>query len=137
MDMEITVSEADAYHALRGNEDWQFFGTDADKLTALYRSSDFIRSNYRTAANDIADALVREATIRLAPVIDQLATLREGGRIKSRKESLDGVASEEYVYRDDAGSLDPFPDITALLAPAMAGAATGSKSGISVIRLVR
>jgi len=134
--MDITVSEADAYHALRGNEDWQFFGTDAEKLAALYRSSDFISATYRINDSDAATALVREATIRLAPAIDQFATLSEAARIKSKKESVDGVASEEFVYRDEAATLDPFPLITALLAP-VSRIANGSGTGISVIRLAR
>jgi hypothetical protein len=131
--MEINVSEADAYHALRGNENW--LGSDAEKLAALYRSSDYIRATYRTIDTDDADELVREATIRLAATIDNLATLRDGSRIKSEKESLDGVASTEVVYRDDAGALDPFPDITALLGPAFKPTSNGQ--GISVIRVVR
>lgn len=132
--MEITVAEADAYHALRANEDWQYFGTDAEKLAALYRASDYIR-RYQTLDTDDAAALIREATIRLAPSIDNLPTLRDASRIKSEKESLDGVASSETVYRDDADMLDPFPEITALLAPVLKNRSNGK--GLSVIQRVR
>jgi len=135
MAMDITVAEADAYHALRGNEEWQYFGTDAEKLSALYRASDFIRASYAIIDSEAAAALIREATIRLAPEIDNLVTRSDAAKIKSTKESLDGVVSEEIVYRDDAAGFDPFPLITKLLAPIIKGASNGS--GISVIKVVR
>jgi hypothetical protein len=133
--MDITVAEADAYHTLRGNDDWQYFGEDAEKLAALYRASDYIKSHYRTLDTDEAIAIVREATIRLAPSIDKLATLREAATVKTKKESLDGVVSEETTYFDSVGSSDPFPDITGFLTPALSNTSTGK--GISVVRLVR
>lgn len=133
--MDITVSEANAYHTLRGNEDWQYFGTDAEKLAALYRASDYIRTNYKTNDTEAATALVREATIRLAPTIDSLATKREAAAIKTKKESLDGVISEETTYFDNVADSDPFPDITALLSSVTVGASNGR--GISVIKVVR
>jgi len=133
--MDITVSEADAYHALRGNEDWQYFGTDAEKLAALYRASDFIRASYRFTQSETVSELVREATIRLAPVIDTLSTFREAAGIKTKKESLDGAFSEETTYFDAVASADPFPDITALLSSVTVKASTGN--GISVIKVVR
>lgn len=133
--MDITVSEADAYHTLRGNEDWQYFGSDTEKLAALYRASDFIRANYRTVDSEAAASLVREATIRLAPMIDNLATLREAAGVKTKKESLDGVASEETTYFDNVATSDPFPDISALLSPVIVTVSNGK--GLSVIRLVR
>lgn len=132
--MEITVAEADAYHALRGNEDWQYFGSETEKLSALYRASDYIRATYQFIDGDAAATLIREATIRLAPEIDSLRTFSEDARIKSKKESLDGVLSEETVYRDDATTLDPFPLITALLSPVIRKS-TGK--GLNVLRLVR
>ena len=133
--MDITVAEANAYHTLRGNEDWQYFGKDADKLAALYRASDFIRSYYRTTDSEAATALVREATIRLAPEIDNLAERRAAAGIKSKKESLDGAVSEETTYFDNVADSDPFPDITALLKPVLIGASNGR--GLSVIKVVR
>ena len=133
--MDITVSEANAYHTLRGNEDWQYFGTDAEKLAALYRASDYIRTNYKTNDTEAATALVREATIRLAPTIDSLATKREAAAIKTKKESLDGVISEETTYFDNVADSDPFPDTTALLSSVTVGASNGR--GISVIKVVR
>ena len=133
--MQITVTEADAYHTLRGNEDWQYFGSDTEKLAALYRASDFIRANYRTQDSEAAASLVREATIRLAPMIDNLATLRAATTIKTKKESLDGVASEETTYFDGVADSDPVPDITALLSPVVVTTSNGK--GLSVIRLVR
>lgn len=135
MAMDITVAEADAYHTLRGNEDWQYFGTDAEKLAALYRASDFIRASYRVVESEATTALVREATIRLAPSIDTLSTLREAAGIKTKKESLDGAFSEETTYFDAVASADPFPDITALLSVVAIGTSTGN--GVSVIRVVR
>ncbi|WP_188063743.1 hypothetical protein [Sphingobium sp. KCTC 72723] len=133
--MEITVSEADAYHTLRGNEDWQYFGTDAEKLAALYRASDFIRATYRLIITDDTADLVREATIRLAPEIDSLAEKNSASGIKTYKESLDGVLSEETTYFDNVAAADPFPLITALLAPVTKTPSTGK--GISVIKVVR
>ena len=133
--MDITVAEANAYHTLRGNEDWQYFGTDAEKLAALYRASDYIRTNYKTNDTEAATALVREATIRLAPTIDSLAAKREAAAIKTKKESLDGVISEETTYFDNVADSDPFPDITALLSSVTVGASNGR--GISVIKVVR
>jgi hypothetical protein len=133
--MDITVAEANAYHTLRGNEDWQYFGTDAEKLAALYRASDFIRASYRFIDSDDTADLVREATIRLAPEIDTLATKNEAAGIKTKKESLDGVLSEETTYFDAVASSDPFPLITALLAPVTKAASSGK--GIAVIKVVR
>jgi len=134
--MDITVAEADAYHTLRGNQDWQFFGEDAEKLAALYRASDYIRATYLFVDSEAASTLIREATIRLAPEIDSLTTFSEEAKIKSKKESLDGVLSEETVYRDDATTLDPFPLISALLAPVVRGGTSNGK-GLTVARLVR
>ena len=85
--MDIQVTEADAYHELRGNEDWQYFGTDAEKLAALFRASDYIRATYKVEETDEATALVREATIRLAPLIDSLSAIRGAAQIKTKKES--------------------------------------------------
>lgn len=133
--MDISVSEADAYHTLRGNEDWQYFGEDVDKLAALYRASDFIRANYRTQDNEAAASLVREATIRLAPMIDSLASLRAAASIKTKKESLEGVLSEETTYFDGVADSDPFPDITALLSPVVLPVSTGR--GLTIIRVLR
>lgn len=133
--MDITVSEADAYHTLRGNEDWQYFGTDAEKLAALYRASDFIRATYRLIDGDDVAALVREATIRLAPEIDTLSEKTTANGIKTKKESLDGVLSEETTYFDTVSVADPFPLISALLAPVTKTASTGK--GINVIKVVR
>jgi len=132
--MEITVSEADAYHELRGNADWQYFGTDAEKLAGLYRASDYIRAHYRVQDTDEAAALVREATIRLAPSIDNLSALRDAAGIKTKKEQLDTL-SEETTYFDSISAADPFPDITALLSPVTLPVSSGK--GISIIRLVR
>lgn len=133
--MEISVSEADAYHTLRGNEDWQYFGTDAEKLAALYRASDFIRATYRIIDSETAVELVREATIRLAPEIDTLVTRSESSNIKTYKESLDGVLSEETTYFDTVATADPFPLITALLLPVTKSVSSGK--GIGVIKVVR
>jgi len=130
--MDITVSEANAYHALRGNEDWQFFGSDAEKLAALYRASDFIRRTYRLITSDVSDALVREATIMLAPTIDKLAERQAAASIESMKESLEGVGSTETKFRI---SEDPFPEISGLLAPV--AAASGGSGGLTMMRIVR
>lgn len=134
--MDITVSEADAYHSLRGNEDWQYFGSDAEKLTALYRASDYIRDHYRAPLDELQTALVREAVIRLAPRIDNLNSITESTKVKTRKESLDGVASEETTYFDATGTSSPFPDIDALLRD-LAFHSSSNGNGFSVIRLVR
>ncbi|GFE72377.1 hypothetical protein [Novosphingobium sp. TCA1] len=133
--MQITVTEADAYHALRGNEDWQYFGSDTEKLSALYRASDFIRASYRTVDTETAASLIREATIQLAPMIDNLTTLRQASAIKTKKESLDGVVSEETTYFDNVATSDPFPDITALLSPVTVTGSNGK--GLNVIKVVR
>ncbi len=130
--MQITVSEADAYHALRGNEDWQFYGSDADKLAALYRASDFIRRTYRLTPGEVADALLREAIIMLAPSIDTLATRLAAASIESMEEALEGVGSTKTKYR---ASSDPFPDITLLLSPVVASSSGGG--GLTMMRIVR
>jgi len=130
--MDINVSEANAYHALRGNEDWQFFGTDAEKLAALYRASDFIRRSYRVGADEVSAALVREATIMLAPSIDKLAERQTAASIESTKESLEGVGATEIKYR---ASADPFPEVTLLLTPAFTQ--IGGAGGLTMMRIVR
>lgn len=130
--MQITVSEADAYHALRGNEDWQFFGTDADKLAALYRASDFIRRSYRLTAGEAGIALEREAVIMLAPMIDKLAERLQAANIESLKESLEGVGATETKYR---ASGDPFAEISDLLAPALTS--SGGSGGLRKLRIIR
>lgn len=130
--MDITLSEANAYHALRGNEVWQYFGTDAEKLAALYRASDFIRRSYRVGTDDVSAALVREATIMLAPSIDKLDERLAAASIESTKESLEGVGATEIKYR---ASGDPFPDITLLLAPALTQ--SGGSGGLTMMRIVR
>ncbi|MCC4257000.1 hypothetical protein [Sphingobium lactosutens] len=133
--MDISVEEANAYHTLRGNEDWLYFGTDAEKMAALYRASDYIRANYNLKETDAANALGREAIIRLAPEIDKLAELRAASAIKTKKESLDGVLSEETTYFDVVASGDPFPDLTAFLSRVVISTSYGK--GITVIKVVR
>lgn len=130
--MDITLSEANAYHALRGNEDWQFFGTDAEKLAALYRASDHIRRRYRVGTDEVSAALVREATIMLAPLIDKLAERLTAASIESQKESLEGVGSTEIKYRVSG---DPFPEVSELLAPVLTQ--SGSAGGLTMMRIVR
>lgn len=130
--MDINVSEANAYHALRGNEAWQYFGTDAEKLAALYRASDFIRRAYRVGTDDVSAALVREATIMLAPSIDKLAERQAAASIESTKESLEGVGATEIKYRAFA---DPFPEVSELLAPALTR--SGGSGGLRAIRISR
>jgi hypothetical protein len=130
--MDITVAEANAYHILRGNEDWQFFGTDAEKLAALYRASDFIRRKYRLIAGDLSGALAREATIMLAPLIDKLAARLTAASIESQKESLEGVGSTETKFRV---SEDPFPEISDLLAPV--STQSNGSGGLTMMRIVR
>lgn len=125
-----TVAEADAYHELRENDAWGA-ATDAAKAGALVRATDYLDAFYHapncpllatqarqwpTIVNDTLPAKVKTATMALA--LEALAGPLSGPAsrgIKSTKESLDGVVSEETVYDDEAPA-DPFPAITAMLA---------------------
>lgn len=126
-----TVAEADDYHALRENDAWEA-AEPSKKAAALVRATDYLNAFYHaphcpllatqamtwpTIVDDGLPARVKTATITLA--LDALAGPLSGPAsrgIKSTTESLEGVVSEQTVYDDEAPA-DPYPAITAMLAP--------------------
>lgn len=46
-DSYISVADADAYHAARGNTDWDALDSTDDKEPALRRATDFLTAEYR------------------------------------------------------------------------------------------
>ncbi|MEK7454733.1 MAG: DnaT-like ssDNA-binding protein [Pseudomonadota bacterium] len=128
-----SVAEADAFHALRLNADWAA-ATDPQKVSALVRSTDYIRSAYRVCG---APDQVKTATIMLAlyALAGSLSAPAERG-IKSSTEKLEGTGEFQTVY-DDAAPTDPYPMITALLDGIADRKRPDAPAGLVVGRLIR
>lgn len=123
-----TVEAADLFHDLRQNAAW-LAATEAQKVAALVRATDFIEASYRASAAPLmqgqglqfptsdprAFPMVVGATILLS--LDALSgplNSRQDRGIKSTKGGV-GPLSDEIVY-DDAAPTDPYPHVTAALA---------------------
>lgn len=122
-----STQEADDYHELRGNAAWAS-ATAAQKTAGLVQATDYLTAHYRpvlpslTATQglpwptvDGLPAPVKAATITLAlyALAGPISGPVERG-IKSTKESLDGVVSEEITY-DDVAPADRYPVIASML----------------------
>lgn len=142
-DSYASPEEAGIYNAARGITAW-VLATDAAQAAALVQATDYIEALYRAHSVPLtlgqalqfptfADGLpsrVKRATIVLA--LDALSgplAVRATRGIKQENKSLDGVGSTSVTY-DDAGPSDPFPHVTAILAPV---ASLRSAGGDSVV----
>ena len=126
-----SVVEADNYFRLRRNDDWD--GTTDDKIAALVQATDYIETFYRAPSRRLTltqglswpvredygvPAAVKAATFILASyALSAPLTVPAQRGTKSTKQGVgNGAVMEEIVYDDDAPT-DPYPAISAMLAP--------------------
>lgn len=125
-DSYASVEDAVAYHELRGNA---FEGTTSQKAAALVRATDYIDAHYTPLvdrgrhglrfAGCHGFATVRKATIELAVhAIDGSLFQKAARGIASQEEEIVGAITTSITY--DAAPEDPFPFVTAMLAPVAA-----------------
>lgn len=143
-----SVASFDAFHALRQNDE-AADKTVAEKEAALVRATDYIEAHARAqgAPLSLSQGLqwpvegstavprqVRSATLILAlyALRGPLASPAVRG-IKSKSVKAGSVETETVF--DDAAPTDPYPEITAMLAPVTAQPTSGaSVSFATVIR---
>ena len=110
------IEDANTFHAARGYTDWEELDND-DKSAALYRATDYIAAHYTIKTNLNEAETLRLATGRylLARALaDDKTPLRITPAIKKEAKEFQGM--KKSVEYGDSPS-DPFPVVTALLAP--------------------
>ncbi len=87
---QATVSEADTYHANRGNSDWASYGNDA-KTQALQRAWDYL-CGITTWKQDVFDTELPDA-IKNAQIVGALAEAASPGVL------LPTLTREKYIVK--------------------------------------
>lgn len=112
----VTVIQADNFHLLRHNEIWEA-ATTPDRLAGLYRSWDYIQSIY------LVDGLEDSYFVQMAVMMLAAEMLTKPLSVSAPSQA---VLSEEFEAGNKAfaekktyaaPSSDPYPLITAILAP--------------------
>jgi hypothetical protein len=106
----VTLAEADAYHADRLTPDWT---TSAQPVreAACVRATDYITARYTLAQGvDRTSLIIKQATCALAAHA-LTSTLAEAAVADVVSEEADGVGKIAY----GKAPVDPFPAITAML----------------------
>lgn len=129
----VTLAEADAWYAARGDETWAAIEPEAKRESLLIAAADYLNSFYKpkgmaldllqpmslpTDLIDYVPSSFKKAQIMLALAANTgpLSAEATGGTVLEVREKLDGVGETEtkYAEGDPAGSRS-FPVIDAIL----------------------
>lgn len=118
--MTITVEQADSYHDLRGNSDWLSLDTD-QKTAAIANADDYVTAYYLPLKSDVEDdnpRLIAAYSLLALEFSSNPQTLKTDQLLKS-KEVTSGEDSSKVMYQDadKAPITDPYPLVTAIIAP--------------------
>ena len=116
----ITIIQADEVHTVRGNTAWADL-TSTEKTAALMKADDYITAHYLPFKEDVETdnqrLVIATALLALEIQTNPVALLATKA-IKERSIKSDGDESKTvYQDADKAPVTDPYPLITALLAP--------------------
>jgi hypothetical protein len=130
--MLITIQSISAFHAKRQNFDWP--PTPADQEAALAKALDYQRAFYpvRDPLLPIEEATYNDAIALLALEMITAPPARAERVVKRLKEASSSGSSIETEY--EASTSDPFPMITAMLAP-LAPRAAPQNAAVRVSRM--
>lgn len=125
----ITIIQVDEVHSVRDNTEWAAL-TSTEKTAALTKADDYITAHYLPFKEDVEEDNQR-LVIATALLALELQTnpvdIRASQAIKERTIKSDSDESKTvYQDADKAPDTDPYPLITALLAPLRVAASTGA-----------
>lgn len=125
-----TLTDADTYHALRGNDSWEDL-TDEAKTAALHRASDYISAFYSLKAEveEDDDVLLNAITVLAAVFATDTPAMKQDPKVVSYSEEL-GPIKESKTYA--AGSYDPYPQVTGMMKSIL----RSTVSGVGIGKLV-
>lgn len=133
----ITIIQADEVHTVRGNTEWTNLSS-TEKTAALAKADDYITAHYLPFKADVeADnqRLVIATALLALEIQTNPVALKADPAIKSEEIESDGDSIKTtYQDADKAPYTDPYPLVTALLAPLRVAASTGAS--ISFGRMV-
>jgi len=129
--MAITLAQVDTFHEERCNVEW---AAVADRNAALLNALDYVEQAYaplKAGAEDQPRYLIAVATLAL-----RMAQNPQVGISTPvvKKEAKEGVGFKKEVEYFEPVSADPFPGVTALIAPLRAGQAIPSVSFGKLVR---
>lgn len=132
--MAPDVTQITAFHTLRQNENWP--SDDAEQHAALAKALDYQRAFYpvRSPLTLPEQFIFNDAIALLALEMVDAPALRSSQAIKKLKEQSSSGAAIETEYA--ASASDPFPQVTALLAP-LAPRSASTSAAVRVSRLQR
>ncbi|BAI95687.1 hypothetical protein Sj15T_00310 [Sphingobium sp. TA15] len=117
--MSITINQANDFHTARGNTAWT--GDDSIKQAAINKADDYILAYYAPFKSDVQTTDARYIAAYALLALEFLAdapTLKSSQTIKSKEVKSGGQSIKtEYQDADIDPSDDPYPLITAMLAP--------------------
>ncbi len=124
----VTLAEALSYHTDRATTEW-LVADDATRSAALIRATDYINFTYTLNETiDRTDALVKTATIALAPfALGINLTAQASPDVLS--EELVGVAKTTYA----SAPRDPYPFVTAILSKVASRAGSGFRVAKAIL----
>lgn len=128
----VTSQEADAYAEARAWANWT--GDDTVKSAAIRRGQDYIASTYNArwviefenddAPSEVKFAIIEAARRELNAPGSLSPDQERGGRIKRKREKVDGAVEEETEWMDGAPAETSFGIIEGLLAGLIAAKST-------------
>lgn len=135
--MAITLEQIDTFHADRGNAEWAALdaeGENKNRTAALLNALDYIEATYAPLVAEY-EAQTRYL-IALAILALRLAQNPETGVASPvvKSEKKEGAGFKKEVEYFEPASSDPFPGVTALIAPLQAG---NSSASVTFGKMVR
>lgn len=112
----VTVIQTDNWHALRGNTAWTTAPTTS-KSPAIYKASDYITAIYRVDGLEDDPRVMMAVMMLAAEMLNKpLSVAAQAQAVLSEEIGAgNGAYDEKTTYA--APSSDPYPLITAILAP--------------------
>lgn len=118
--MTISIEQADSYHQSRGNVAWATL-TETQKTAALAKADDYITAYYKPFKPEVEsdDPNLIIATSSLALELENNPVDLKAQQPLKAEEITNGDKSIKTTYQDadKAPALDPYPFVTAMLAP--------------------
>ncbi len=137
--MMIDISQADAVHTVRGNADWIALSS-TQKSAALAKADDYITAYYlpfKASVEPDDSRLVTASALLAFELHKNPIEMKADQLIKSKEIESDGDSVKTtYQDADKAPVTDPYPLITALLAPLRVASSTAESVTFGRIRLI-
>ncbi len=129
VEITLTNEEADAIHALRGNAEWAAL-TEPQKSAAIVNAIDVVQFVYGPFKSTVEtdNERLKIGTALLALELHKNPVKMNGEQLIKTKKIKSGEKQIETTYQDadKAPAVDPYPLVTAILAPLRVAASTGA-----------